>query len=69
MRAGLTPREREEIKAAFRVIYRSGLSHHAALKYLSSYVLSDAGHRLLDFLSEESKRGLSRDAYRKRRAA
>jgi UDP-N-acetylglucosamine acyltransferase len=69
MRAGLKPLEREEIKAAFRVIYRSGLSHHAAVEYLSGYVLSEAGHRLLDFLAEKSRRGISRDSYRRRRAA
>lgn len=69
MRAGLTSLERQEIKAAFRVIYRSGLSHQAAVEYLSGYISSEAGHRLLDFLSEKSRRGLSRDAYRKKHAA
>jgi UDP-N-acetylglucosamine acyltransferase len=69
MRAGLTSDERQEIKAAFRVIYRSGLSHQAAVEYLSTYISSAAGHRLLAFLCEKSKRGLSRDSQRLRRAA
>jgi UDP-N-acetylglucosamine acyltransferase len=69
MRAGLTSLERQEIKAAFRIIYRSGLSHHTAVEYLSGYVSSDAGHRLLKFLSEKSKRGICRDSSRLRRAA
>jgi UDP-N-acetylglucosamine acyltransferase len=69
VRAGLTPQERQEIKAAFRAIYRAGLSHQSAVEYLSSYVSSDAGHRLLDFLSETSTRGLCRDSHRLRRAA
>ncbi|HXY37155.1 MAG TPA: acyl-ACP--UDP-N-acetylglucosamine O-acyltransferase [Planctomycetaceae bacterium] len=69
MRAGLTSDERREIKAAFRVIYRSGLSHQAAVEYLSAYVSSAAGHRLLEFLAERSKRGLSGDSHRLRRAA
>jgi UDP-N-acetylglucosamine acyltransferase len=69
IRAGLTPQEREEIKAAFRVIYRAGMSHQSAIEYLSSYVSSDAGRRLLDFLRETSARGLSRDSHRLRRAA
>jgi UDP-N-acetylglucosamine acyltransferase len=69
MRAGLTSDERREIKTAFRVIYRSGMSHQAAVDYLAGYVASDAGRRLLAFLSEKSKRGLSRDSSRQRRAA
>ena len=69
MRAGLSPLERQEIKAAFRIIYRCGMSHQGALDYLTDYISSDAGHRLLAFLSEKSKRGLSRDANRLKRAA
>ncbi|HUE13881.1 MAG TPA: acyl-ACP--UDP-N-acetylglucosamine O-acyltransferase [Planctomycetaceae bacterium] len=69
MRAGLTALERKEIKAAFRVIYRSGMGHQAMLDYLSGYVSTDAGQRLLDFLAVTSKRGLSRDTSRLRRAA
>lgn len=69
MRAGLSALERQEIKAAFRAIYRCGMSHQAALDYLAGYLTSDAGHRLLAFLSEKSKRGLSRDSNRLRRAA
>jgi UDP-N-acetylglucosamine acyltransferase len=69
IRAGLTPQERQEIKAAFRAIYRAGLSHQSAIEHLTRYVSSDAGHRLLAFLSETSIRGLSRDSHRARRAA
>jgi UDP-N-acetylglucosamine acyltransferase len=69
MRAGLTAHEREEIKAAFRAIYRCGMSHNAALEYLASSVSSEAGLRLLAFLGAKSTRGLSRDAYRLKRAA
>jgi len=69
MRAGLTSLERQEIKAAFRVIYRCGMSHQAAVEYLAGCVSSDAGHRLLAFLKHKSKRGLSRDSARLKRAA
>jgi UDP-N-acetylglucosamine acyltransferase len=69
MRAGLNALERQEIKAAFRAIYRCGMSHQATLDYLAGYVSSDAGLRLLAFLSEKSKRGLSRDSGRLKRAA
>jgi UDP-N-acetylglucosamine acyltransferase len=69
MRAGLSALERKEIKAALRILYRSGLAHQAALEYLAGYVSSDAGRRLLAFLEAKSKRGLSRDAARSRRVA
>lgn len=69
MRAGLTVLERSEIKAAFRVIYRSGLGHQAILDYLTGYVSTEAGQRLLAFLSMKSKRGLSRDTSRIKRVA
>ena len=69
MRAGLTILERREIKTAFRIIYRSGNDHRAAIDYLSGYLSSDAGRRLLEFVAAHSKRGLSKDAHRLRRAA
>jgi len=69
MRAGFTAQERQEIKAAFRAIYRCGMSHQAAIEHLTGYIASDAGLRLLAFLSAKSKRGLSRDSYRLKRAA
>jgi UDP-N-acetylglucosamine acyltransferase len=69
MRAGLTSDERREIKAAFRIVYREGMGHQAAMDYLSGYISSDAGLRLLAFLCDKSQRGLSRDSYRQRRAA
>lgn len=69
MRARMSPLERTEIKTAFRAIYRSGLGHHDAIAYLTSYVTSDAGRRLVEFISISSKRGMSRDSLRLRRAA
>jgi UDP-N-acetylglucosamine acyltransferase len=69
MRAGLTLVERREIKAAFRVIYRSGYDHRTAMDYLSGYLSSEAGRRLYDFVVASSKRGLSKDAQRLKRAA
>jgi UDP-N-acetylglucosamine acyltransferase len=69
IRGGFTVLERQEIKAAFRIIYRSGLGHHAALDYLSGYITSSAGLRLLEFISQKSKRGISRDAARLKKAA
>lgn len=69
IRARLSALERAEIKAAFRIIYRSGKGHHEAIDYLSGYIASDAGRRLLDFIAARSKRGMTRDSVRLRRAA
>jgi len=69
IRALFSALERTEIKAAFRVIYRSGKGHHEAIEYLSDYVTSDAGRRLLDFIAVRSKRGVTRDSLRLRRVA
>jgi UDP-N-acetylglucosamine acyltransferase len=69
MRAGISSRERKEIKAAFRIIYRSGIGHDEAVGQLSASVSSDAGRRLLEFMAAGSKRGVARDSLRIRRAA
>jgi UDP-N-acetylglucosamine acyltransferase len=69
IRAKCLAAERKDIKAAFRIIYRSGLSRAAAIECLAQTVTSDAGRLLLDFLSADSKRGMSRDSIRIRRAA
>ncbi len=69
MRAGLSAHERDEIKAAFRIIYRSGIGHKEVVAHLSDLVTSDAGRNLLDFVASNSKRGISRDTIRLRRAA
>jgi UDP-N-acetylglucosamine acyltransferase len=68
-RAGLSSLERKEIKAAFRIIYRSGIGHDEAVDQLSAYVSTDAGQRLLKFMAAGSKRGVARDSLRLRRAA
>ena len=57
MRAGLTREERDEIKAAYQAIHRSGLSRNAAVEYLQGAVTTDAGLRLLDFFAAKSARG------------
>jgi UDP-N-acetylglucosamine acyltransferase len=69
MRAKLSSLERKEIKAAFRIIYRSGIGHDEAVDQLSGFISSDAGRRLLEFMAAGSKRGLARDSIRLRRAA
>jgi UDP-N-acetylglucosamine acyltransferase len=68
MRAHLSTAEREEIKAAYHAIHRSGMAWSAAVDYLQSNVSSPAGLRLLEFFAAHSKRGPGLRA-RGRRAA
>jgi len=63
VRGGFTSKEREEIKAAYKVIYRSGFDRAETLRALEQLVTTDAGGRLLAFLTAESKRGLAAAAY------
>lgn len=58
-RAGLTPDERREIHAAYRMIYRTGLGRSAAIEYLAGAVSTPAGRRLLDFMIGDSRRGVA----------
>ncbi len=69
LRAGLSSLERHEIKAAFRIIYRSGLGHDEALAELRNTLTTVAGRLLLEFMAAGSKRGVRRDAIPIRRAA
>lgn len=56
-RAGISPVERDEIKAAYVAIHRSGMAWNAAVAYLESTVTTPAGLRLLDFFAAGSSRG------------
>jgi UDP-N-acetylglucosamine acyltransferase len=69
LRAGLLAEEKQEIKAAYRVIYRAGLGRNAAIDYLSSSVKTAAGRRLLDFMSGDSPRGVATRSPNSARAA
>jgi len=63
IRGGFTSQERDEIKAAYKVVYRSGLDRAETLRALEELVRTEAGHRLLAFLKSDSKRGLAAAAY------
>jgi UDP-N-acetylglucosamine acyltransferase len=68
IRANFTLPEREEIKRAYRILYRSGLGSDAAIDALSETVTTEAGRRLLDFMVAGSSRGISRRALSRRAA-
>jgi UDP-N-acetylglucosamine acyltransferase len=69
MRAGFGREERDEIKAAYQAIHRTGIGRNAALEYLESTVTTPAGRRLLAFFANESKRGAITRSHRSLRAA
>ena len=49
-RAGLSPKERDQIKAAFRLIYTSGLNISQALEKAAGMDLGPFGQEFLDFV-------------------
>ena len=69
MRAGLTRPERDELKAAYQTLHRSGIGRNDAINYLQAAVRTDAGRRLLDFFLDSSGRGAGIRAFKPSHAA
>ena len=63
-RAGLTSAERQEIRQAYKTLYRSGLLFRAAIERVAEMVQTAPGRRLVEFLRAPSKRGFM--GFRKR---
>lgn len=63
IRGGFTSKERDEIKAAYKIIYRSGFDRAETIEALKQFVTTGAGNRLLAFITGESRRGLAAAAY------
>ena len=57
-RAGLSAKDRDEIKAAFKLIYASGLNIGEAIKKSTDMNLGDAAREFLDFIANAKKRGI-----------
>jgi UDP-N-acetylglucosamine acyltransferase len=57
-RAGFSAKEREEIKAAFKLVYLSGLNIAQALKRAATMKFRGPGREFLDFLANAKKRGI-----------
>jgi UDP-N-acetylglucosamine acyltransferase len=57
-RAGFNPTERDAIKLAFRMLYRSGLSRSEAIARIAAEHPCGAVQRLLSFLQERTDRGI-----------
>ena len=61
-RAGYNAAQRREVKEAFRILYRDGLTHSNAMQILLAKESSPALEPLIDFLTETSNRGLTKGA-------
>jgi UDP-N-acetylglucosamine acyltransferase len=57
-RAGFTQTERDEVKAAFKLLYRSGLNTKQALEKVAEAGFGPIGRELFDFVAEAGKRGI-----------
>lgn len=58
-RAGFTKEEIQELRSAYRTLYRSGKTFRAAVEELAATVQTPAGKRLVEFVSVKSKRGIA----------
>ena len=57
-RAGVSNKDRDEIKAAFKLIYLSGLNTSQALKKAEAMAFGAAAREFLDFVAGSKKRGI-----------
>lgn len=59
-RAGLSAEERNEIRRAYRILYRSGLPFPKGVEQVAALVQTAPGRRLVEFLRGHSRRGFAR---------
>ena len=57
-RAGFSEKEREEIKAAFKLVYLSGLNISQALEKAATMKFATPAREFLDFVANAKKRGI-----------
>src|ERR1044071_3242545 len=57
-RAGFSAKDRDEIKAAFKLVYLSGLNISQALEKAATMNLSAPAREFLDFVANAKKRGI-----------
>ncbi|MEP6809676.1 MAG: acyl-ACP--UDP-N-acetylglucosamine O-acyltransferase [Chthoniobacterales bacterium] len=57
-RAGLTPEERDEVKRAFKLLYRSGLNTRQALERAADVKWGPLGREFFDFVAAAGSRGI-----------
>jgi UDP-N-acetylglucosamine acyltransferase len=64
-RAGMPADQIQDVKQAYRILYRSGLPFREAVARLGERVTTDAGRRIIAFVRAESKRGYCAGARRR----
>jgi len=57
-RAGFSAKDREDVKAAFKLVYLSGLNISQALEKATTMRLGKAGREFVDFVANAKKRGI-----------
>lgn len=57
-RAGFSAKDRDELKAAFKLVYTSGLNIGQAIKKAATMKLGTAAQEFLDFVANAKKRGI-----------
>src|SRR6266404_5743320 len=57
-RAGFSAEERDEIKAAFKLVYMSGLNTGQAIEQASTMKFGSAAREFIDFVASAKKRGI-----------
>jgi UDP-N-acetylglucosamine acyltransferase len=57
-RGGLSQAERDEIKRAFKLLYRSGLNTKQALEKAAQLEFGEIGREFFSFVAEAGKRGI-----------
>ena len=57
-RAGFSAKDRDEIKAAFKLVYMSGLNIEQALAKAATMNFAEAAREFLDFVAHARKRGI-----------
>jgi UDP-N-acetylglucosamine acyltransferase len=57
-RAGLSPAERDEIKRAFKLLYKNGLNTKQALEQAAESEFGVVGREFFDFVTDAGKRGI-----------
>jgi UDP-N-acetylglucosamine acyltransferase len=57
-RAGFSAKDREEVKAAFKLVYQSGLNISQALKKATTINFSAPAREFVDFVANAKKRGI-----------
>lgn len=58
-RAGFSPAERDEVKRAFKLLYRSGLNTRQALEKSAEMEWTERGREFFDFVGQAGTRGIS----------